>query len=220
MRQLKEWLFGQDGWKKLTLQCAEYQSYHLKCLLIPEKDIVDASGYRGVRCTLKNVSAYWYGEDKTITFTKDKLIELAGESGENLTEAGNVWVDLDIDTQSPCDVYPIIQFKAPTSYSGAVDNYMRLRIYNNYTKDNESCISTGLDPQYGEAKYYINIKYATFKSNDESFQYNPYNTSTPLLFFQKGTNRISINLKNEQGNFTPFEYISFTYTPMYRIGGF
>lgn len=220
MQEIKEWLFGQDGWKKLTLKSPEYYGYHLKCLLIPDEDITDALGYRGIRCTLKNASAYWYGEDKTITFVKEDLIELAGEKGEKLTETGNIWVELNIDSQSPCDIYPTITFKAPESYSGATGNYMNLRIYNNYQNDNESCISTGLDSKYALKDYFINTQYGLFKRNNEIFDYEPFNTSCPLLYFNKGKNEISINLKNEQGNFTPFESISFTYTPMYRIGGF
>lgn len=74
--EIKNWLFGQDGWKKFkTLD--ERQDYHLKCLLIPQEDIVDGLGVRGFRCKLKNISPFWYGEDEVITLTNEYLLDLA-----------------------------------------------------------------------------------------------------------------------------------------------
>ena len=66
MTEIKNWLFGQDGWKTFRL-LDDRQDYRLKCIFEPGEDIVDGGGYKGLRCTLKNVSPFWYGEERTIT---------------------------------------------------------------------------------------------------------------------------------------------------------
>lgn len=38
MKKIKDWLFGQDGWKKFVL-INERQDYYLRTLLIPDEDI-------------------------------------------------------------------------------------------------------------------------------------------------------------------------------------
>ena len=219
MQEIKEWLFGQDGWKKLSLECEEFQEYHLKCLLVPDSDIVDTTGYRGIRCTLKNVSAYWYGEDKTIEFTKEKIIELVGEDGKGLSKNGNLWVDLKIESQSPCKIEPIIKFKAPSTNKGYDTPYMAFYVHNS-SSFTESGVSMYMKAQYADNNFLMNCKYATVVANDIPVGYTPNNTTYDLLYFVKGINRVGIGLKDVDGVFTPYEYISFTYTPMYRIGGF
>jgi len=72
MTEIKNWLFGQDGWKTLRLT-DEKQNYNLKCVFEPGEDIVDGIGYRGVRCTLHNVSPFWYGDEQVITFGRSAL---------------------------------------------------------------------------------------------------------------------------------------------------
>jgi hypothetical protein len=72
MTEIKNWLFGQDGWKKFKL-LDERQDYYLKCLFEPGDDIVDGDGYHGLRCTLTNASPFWYGEDLVFTFNHTEL---------------------------------------------------------------------------------------------------------------------------------------------------
>lgn len=72
MMEIKNWLFGQNGWKTLRLS-DERQNYNLKCVFEPGEDIVDGIGYRGVRCTLHNVSPFWYGDEKEIVISNSEL---------------------------------------------------------------------------------------------------------------------------------------------------
>lgn len=228
MKEIKDWLFGQDGWKKLKLHSSEYQDYHLKCLLIPEEDIVDATGYRGVRCTLKNISAYWYGEDKTIAYDKAKIIELAGENGDNLYDSGALWLNVNIDSHSPSKIFPIIKFQMTTKGASAYerdDDYMDFYVLNRTLKE-DSSISIRIPQEVRARIFTFDCKYATLGDySSGNLSYQPNSTSNDIFFFVKGNNRFAIQMRNlieENGvrQFAPYEYISFTYTPMYRIGGF
>ena len=69
VEEIKDWLFGQDGWKKFVL-INERQDYYLRALLIPSEDIMDVNGYRGFRCKVRNDSGFWYkDEDIAIPLT-------------------------------------------------------------------------------------------------------------------------------------------------------
>lgn len=63
VEEIKDWLFGQDGWKKFVL-INERQDYYLRALLIPSEDIMDVNGYRGFRCKLRNDSGFWYKNER------------------------------------------------------------------------------------------------------------------------------------------------------------
>ena len=218
MKEIKEWLFGQNGWKKLTLQSPDYNGCHLKCLLIPDEDIVDATGYKGLRCTLKNASAYWYGDEKTIKFTKDDLIKLAGENRENLEADGYLTVMVNIDSQSPVRVNPIIEFLPPIysggSHSGAT--YFYCDLINN-SNSVLSGLSLGVELGSMKETFNINCRYGLLNFK---YSYSMYKDGYDMFYFIKGNNNIKIKLIDYDGNFAPYEYISFTYTPTYRIGGF
>ena len=235
MSKIKSWLFGQDGWKTLQLMDKKFRPYHLKCLFVPDEDIVDCLGYRGIRCTLKNASPFWYGDEETIAFTKEDLIKMAQKTNTdgtidnegNISNAGNIWTTIHIKGQDPCRIYPIIKFKAPKEESGVSGkNYMRFRVENNLgDTDKESRINFYLVSDWGEYDYTVDMKYMTCirQKNDEkpmSFLYSPVNKSGRLLYFETGDNRIAINVRNENGDFTPYEYLSFSYVPKYRLGGF
>lgn len=93
MREIKSWLFGQDGWK--TFRCLDdRQDYVLKCIFEPGEDIVDGLGYRGLRCKLRNVSPFWYGDEKSIDLSKATLSQ-------------NVWWDAGYDWDRWC-VFQIV----------------------------------------------------------------------------------------------------------------
>lgn len=234
MCTIKNWLFGQDGWKTLRLMDEDYRQYHLKCLFIPDEDIVDGSGYRGIRCTLKNVSPFWYGDEETITFTKDDLIKMAQKTNSdgtidnegNISNAGNIWTTIHIKGQDPCRIYPIIKFKAPEEESGVPEQkYMRFRIANNVDNDKQSRVEFFLNSTWKLYDYIIDVKYMNCirqqdNGNLQPFLYYPANTSFGLFYFETGENRIAINVRNENGDFTPYEYLTFSYVPKYRLGGF
>ena len=101
MTEIKNWLFGQDGWKTLRV-LDERQNYNLKCIFEPKEDIVDGIGYRGVRCTIHNISPFWYGDEQIITFnhsdlTRDwKYFSSVGWSFINIEVPDNGCADVDI----------------------------------------------------------------------------------------------------------------------------
>ena len=72
MLQIKNWLFGQDGWRDLVF-LNETQHLHLKCILEPLDDITDIRGYTGVRCKIHNASPFWYGDEKEIEISNADL---------------------------------------------------------------------------------------------------------------------------------------------------
>ena len=65
VEEIKDWLFGQDGWKKFVL-INERQDYYLRALLIPSEDIMDVNGYRGFRCKVRNDSGFWYKDEDVV----------------------------------------------------------------------------------------------------------------------------------------------------------
>lgn len=62
VEEIKDWLFGQNGWKKFVL-INERQDYYLRALLIPSEDIMDVNGCRGFRCKVRNDSGFWYRDE-------------------------------------------------------------------------------------------------------------------------------------------------------------
>lgn len=78
MKEIKNWLFGQDGWKRLKVY-DETSDYYLNALFIPDSDITDARGYRGLRCKVQNDSGFWY---------QDNEIELKGVE-QKILDANN-----------------------------------------------------------------------------------------------------------------------------------
>ena len=65
VEEIKDWLFGQNGWQKFVL-INERQDYYLRALLIPSEDIMDVNGYRGFRCKVRNDSGFWYRDEDII----------------------------------------------------------------------------------------------------------------------------------------------------------
>ena len=73
VEEIKDWLFGQNGWKKFVV-INERQDYYLRALLIPSEDIMDVNGYRGFRCKVRNDSGFWYRDENVdipLTFQGD-----------------------------------------------------------------------------------------------------------------------------------------------------
>ena len=65
MIEIKEWLFGGNGWKKFKpLNGTNNKS--LRCILTPIADITEGNHYKGLRFSLRNASPFWYGEENEI----------------------------------------------------------------------------------------------------------------------------------------------------------
>lgn len=250
MREIKRWLFGQDGWKKLKIYDDKVQDYHLKCMFIPDKDITDVSGYRGVKCTLTNISPFWYGEDKTIEYTKETLEEMCGENGSKVNENGNIWFYMDVDAgdideSAIIDTTIKIVLPKALGVGASVENNSNLYIDNRTTNSKINYnlfLSDYMSDEYTtEDKpktrdYLINTKYCKpmvkARNSSGSFNYvldNPTlnNTAYDYFHLKNGINTIGVRMMNNPPKtsgytprYNPLQYLSFTFTPMYRIGGF
>ena len=147
---IKNWLYGQDGWRDLTIT-DDTQKYHLKCVLIPIEDITDKNGYRGVRCTIHNASPFWYGNTKEVTV--DRAILTYGYDPPsqwfgwntfevNIPKKGN-YVD--------CDIYPEIIIK---TNRGTQNQFGYGKIFS-MTNTNVSTISDG-NAKTSDGKNFLN----------------------------------------------------------------
>lgn len=237
--EIKNWLFGQDGWKTLRLS-DERQNYHLKCIFQPGEDIVDGIGYRGVRCTLVNVSPFWYGEERTITLGNATLIA-------NTTLSFGMWFsafEINIPTDDSADtiIFPRVVFNIDKTLQGGWSNVDIFSISStpansisealekdNSTDawihpDNSSVVFNAsfvgeMGQQDAVDIITVNTKYATLKSNKYPNQridpiVDTDNNPVPLFRLHKGKNicrtRYPWNLAS----------IEIKYTPVYRIGAF
>lgn len=194
--EIKEWLFGQDGWKPFTVEDEDYDGLYLNCLLTPDEDIIDASGYRGLKCTLTNISSFWYGDDKNIVLNKT--------DGSNTT--------INIQSHNPEKIYPIIEFDVPSgtrkiSISNVSNGETSMfEIDRTNTSKYPFAISSGT--------YVFDTKYCTLKRNNSIVSMDGLKTDVDLLYLLKGENTITVTGVNGASN--PIV----TYTPTYRVGGF
>lgn len=242
MIEIKNWLFGQEAWKELTL-IDETQLYHLKCLLIPSEDITDCNGYRGVRCTIKNASPFWYGEEKSITINTNQIIQ------HNILDSKTNWwgwcvfeINIPNDDCVNCDIFPEIVVDICRDTKNIYSALQSLQLTNTNAKTvsegieiidkdfkeiETSRISCDLKYMDGDTsqgyeefkdKLTISTKYITFKSEKHSDKnITPLiNEEIPVPCFKLhyGTNICRI--------FYGWGYksITFKYTPMYRMGAF
>ena len=198
MIEIKNWLFGQDGWKKLELFDSDYRGYYLKCLLIPEQDIVDASGYRGIRCTVKNMSAFWYGNDIEYTYTKEQLQSLYDEEQE--------WsvLNIDVNTISPTPIMPRVEISL-SEVSGVIP------VLENTTT--QTYVSCCVDSTWSGCIWGFDSKYFSVTKNGEPSLSGAY-TNGDALYLTKGKNILTIDEIDE------INYVKISYTPIYRLGGF
>lgn len=246
MADIKDWLFGQDGWKKLTINAPEYANVYLNCIFIPDSDIRDGTGYRGVRCTVKNISGFWYGKDKEIIYTKAELQELVdyyntnglghmttstGKQLSGISEAGNLTIYPEIETHAPDKVFPIFEFNySSTDYD--YNNLSKFRLHNYVTigtdtfSDYHSDLSLDSTIYHGNGVCVFDSKHASLEVNNSPSLLTGVNTNYDLLYLKKGVNRITLAVHNEVDvgahveNVILPDYLKITYTPMYRIGGF
>lgn len=231
MIEIKDWLFGQDGWKTLTIR-DERQNYCLKCIFEPEEDIADGMGYRGLRCKLHNVSPFWYGEEQEITITNEEIIANQITSDSRTFSVQSVFIPDDAcvgnyvypicevtssRTSTPASAdytYIVSRVKAETIAEGQALNNAHKFIYGN-----ESVVSFKTDGlTTGDYLFSIDTKYATIRVNDEIISSVAPQSSTgivPVLRLRRGNNIIRFSTSN--GEVTQ---IKFKYTPVYRMGAF
>lgn len=247
--EIKNWLFGQDGWKTLRLS-DERQNYHLKCIFQPGEDIVDGIGYRGVRCTLVNVSPFWYGEEKAITLTKNQLIANFVNDSVNTNWWGwsTFQIDIEDDECVDIEIHPIIIINTNCTNWASKTSATIFRLVNTdastitegiamANKDYVSKATSKIcyDNSYlgtveGDdySNFYdqvtVNTRYATFES--ERFSSNPI---TPVIIDPVNPEKVppmKLFTLHKGTNICRMYYgyaydsITFKYTPVYRIGAF
>ena len=193
--EIKEWLFGQDGWKVFTVEDDNFEGLYLNCLLSPNEDVIDTTGYRGLKCTLTNISPFWYSNDRNI----------------ELSKADNSTTVIDIDSHCPSKIYPIIEFNVPAntrklSFKNTVNGEVSIFEIDRTDTSKYLAIPSG--------DYIFDTKYCILKSGNNVVPLSGLKTDVDLLYLMKGTNSIEVLGVNGISNPT------ISYTPMYRVGGF
>ena len=216
MMEIKDWLFGQDGWKKLYIKSPDYENMYLKCLLLPENDIRDSSGYRGVRCKVKNISGFWYGKDEVITYTKEQINALTN-NGASLVDNKYVILHPEIKTQCKEKVFPILKFMAVTA---DFNNYSKftMNVHNNKS-DYESDFIMDVSLANQGKEFEVDCEWAMCEMNGDYCELTSLNTDYDFFYLEKGINDVAVNLK-PNGVYAVPSYLSFIYTPKLRVGGF
>ena len=216
MIEIKDWLFGQDGWKKLYIKSPDYENIYLKCLFLPENDIRDSSGYRGVRCKVKNISGFWYGKDEVITYTKEQINALTN-NGASLVDNKYVILHPEIKTQCKEKVFPILKFMAVTA---DFNNYSKftMNVHNNKS-DYESDFIMDVSLANQGKEFEVDCEWAMCEMNGDYCELTSLNTDYDFFYLEKGINDVAVNLK-PNGVYAVPSYLSFIYTPKLRVGGF
>lgn len=202
MVEIKNWLFGQTGWKKLYLKDKDFSPYHLKCLLIPDQDIVDASGYRGLRCIIKNISPFWYGDEVDINFDSESLTVDRTTLDDN-----NGYIQLKASVEAPSElikVYPTISFNYRSS--GLPGSLFLL-----HNDTNGSAVAS--------KEYQFQVGSTTFDTKYLDAKFCPI-ADRNIFYLSRGTNNLRFYSIDKVDNPVKYNSLTFSYEPMYRIGGF
>lgn len=242
MIEIKNWLFGQDGWRDLTF-LDETQSLHLKCMLTPSEDITDVNGYRGIRCTIHNASPFWYGDEQEITINSSALVANGNTEQQtkrwgwctfavNIPNNGyvdcTIYPDIVVETRRNTETkynytgnFSLISVDAQTISEGttasgndfAAKELSRISFSNSYMGEvSNSDYTTFTD------SLLINTKYVTFDStNFQDANILPIidtNNPTPIFKLNYGINICRIYYG------WAYNSITFKFTPMYRVGAF
>lgn len=231
MIEIKNWLFGQEGWQ--TFRCLDdRQDFILKCIFEPGEDIIDGTGYRGFRCTLRNASPFWYGDEIEIV-AKNYWTNTVLINGNNY----NVFsIDIPNDNCVDAIIYPTIDLtidKTNGDFLAADVKEFRLLSCDATTiteglnvSDYPNTSEIRFDISYlgnkGDANAHdnvsVNTRYVIIESEKSpSLTIPPIVTvSEPLPIFKikYGTNILRVRYG---WNYTK---IAFKYTPLYRMGAF
>lgn len=242
MIEIKNWLFGQDGWK--TFRCLDdRQDYCLKCVFEPEEDIVDGTGYRGVRCKLRNVSPFWYGTENEIVITDFSHYSYYKETSTADTKLYSaINIEIQDDNVVDCVINPRISANINKT-SSALSNVTDLEIVAteattlaegiSYTTtsgadswDYPAVSAISCDIEFignsgdSGASDTVNIdtKYVTIEStkNPNQVIYPRVNLTKPLpiLTLKKGSNICRVRYGQM------YSSIVVKYTPVFRLGAF
>lgn len=205
MKKIKDWLFGQEGWKRLRLMDGDFQDYYLNCLLLPEEDIVDSLGYRGVRCTLQNISGFWY-KDETISFN-------------NTTSVQNVRVN----TINDFPIFPLVEISLKSFADYGTLDFFNIQLINSNDKGG---INLSGKMTEAEVKYTVNTKYGYYTTEGKRMGIitSPTHFVKPLRLLN-GANIITVfaksdSVEDKEKIFEYIENITYKFTTLHRIGGF
>ena len=228
MIEIKNWLFGQDGWK--TFKCLDdRQDYLLKCTFEPGEDIVDGTGYRGIRCTLKNASPFWYGSQKEVTISDLHTgeVTLSGNPynaykiyiPENECAFDELFVtcEFTVGAISSAKDFKIENTQASTVVE-AKEIYHGIRF--NATSKTEAgftvptiTLSEGMN-----SAITLDTKNATVKIEGTDtllpITFDNLESIKPFLTLNKGINIVRFR------SFSEIQQIKIRYTPIYRMGAF
>lgn len=183
--EIKNWLFGQDGWKTFRT-IDERQDYYLKCLILPKEDIVDGLGVRGFSCTIQNVSGFWY-KDKTTTIFNSDLTDKTefSKSVQVMSALGNQGVPL----------FPTITIDVDTTGLIPKDYEQRI-IVNIESETNNSSVVMSYYQASPKSQFQFKCypRYTTFTADSDNRRYllQPKRTTSTLLYFGEGDNKVKI----------------------------
>lgn len=187
---IKEWLFGQNGWKRFTVEDDDFEGLYLNCLLTPDKDIIDVSGYRGLQCTLTNISPFWYGKNITV----------------ELNKTDNAITTINIPFHNPDKICPILEFNVPSNTKKIT--------FSNTNGDETSVFEIERTYSFTSGSYTFDTRNCILKRNGTIVALTGLKPDVDLFYLLKGENTITVTGVN--GTINP----TITYTPMYRVGGF
>lgn len=218
MREIKNWLFGQDGWKTLRLYDDEYNDVYLKCVLIPDEDIADATGYRGLRCTIKANSSFWYGKDEMKTILNSDITSFGNDKSTGVFSLPIVELPTKDKTISP--LITILFGDIPEDESCIFS----LNVLNVESVDTAfpssailSTVSFMIDKNFANEIVTIDLEYGSiyfFRNPSTKIAFKLPLAIRPLFNLQSGTNICSMDYCSY------VQSIRFEYTPQVRVGAF
>lgn len=240
MIELRNWLFGQDGYKRLELKNG-WSGYHLNCVLVPSGDITEGNHYKGFRCTIQNASPFWYGETQEIEIDHRSLITNVSNN-DDLTKDWSV-IQLNIPRNNTVDdvIQPEVVFDI--NRTSNINFEDRFRFYLNsveanslnaaLAKSNGNFViadnsAIGFDSTYLDSDgqenatdiVSVDCKYGIITS-----QKYPNKTIYPLLSYAANNSKKLLRLHygiNYCRVYCPnaINSIIIRYTPLYRMGAF
>lgn len=240
MIEIKNWLFGQDGWKTFRTY-DELQDYHLKCVLMPESDIIDGLGYRGFKCTLRNASPFWYGQPKSIHIDKGCL-NANIQQGQYGSDWISYWAPFEITIDdnigfADSDIFPDIQVAVNTTVDEEGEELINNEVFeigvtkyatiqelvdshkgtypNSYNSDVTSLIEFNFGYKISNPQIWnISTKYLTIDRGSSANSRDKISVGNRGLRLSQGKNICYVTVP------TIVSDLVFTYTPCYRLGVF
>ena len=219
MAKVKEWLFGQDGWKTFKYLGEGYEDYHLKCLFIPEETYIGNDGFTGLRCKLSNISPYWYKDEILLTSTNG--IDFTTSTGNNLK-----YGELDIPNEHFIEnIYPTITLTLDSTLSLWDDLIIGTTTqYNQWYKTGYLIHSRGLNNTTNNRNVIqIDTKYSIARRR--LYSSNVFIETVPIEPID-GITSLTLNKNNpvlcikDETTASNAQYVdaSLSYTPMVRLG--